>query len=137
MTRGGQGSLKYATAEERAAAKASYKEAYKRAEIKYMNKLKSDPILYEAYLKRKAADKTRARKNPEVRKITNERTSKCCNEIKQLRQQVIDLNNRFPLVLTDEEKYNLKAANRCRSLKYLKYLKEKFREVQDEDLKGK
>ena len=34
MTRGGQGSLKYATAEERAAAKASYKEALKKLHVR-------------------------------------------------------------------------------------------------------
>ena len=33
----------------------------------------------------------------------------------------------------EEEKYNLKAANRCRSISYLTKLLEKFKEIQYED----
>lgn len=126
MTRGGQGSLKYITIEEQQAAKAAYKPAYDRGALKYKEKLQNDPILYKKYLDRKAADKRRARQNPRTRKEMNARTQKCHNDVKQLREYVMDLNSRFPNILSEEEKYNLRAANRCRSIKYLTLLKLKF-----------
>lgn len=128
MTRGGQGSLKYVTVEEQQAAKAAYKPAYKRGALKYKEKLRNDPDLYKKYLARKAADKRRARQNPNIQKITNERVSKCHAEVRELRKFLIELDKNFPEVLSSEEKYNLKAANRCRSIKYLTALKLKFEE---------
>ena len=128
MTRGGQGSLKYATVKEQQAAKAAYKFAKERAEKIYQEKLKSDPLLYRQYLDRKAADKRRARQNPKVQKVTNERVSKCHAEVRELRKFIIELDKKFPEILNPEEKYNLKAANRCRSIKYLTALKLKFEE---------
>ena len=126
MTRGGQGSLKYLTIEEQQTAKANYKAAYDRAEQKYKNKIKNDPIAYKKYLARKAADKARARQNPKVREITNKRVANCHSKVKVLRQLIVELDNKFPAVLNKLEKYNLKAANRCRSIKYLTELYNKF-----------
>lgn len=128
MTRGGQGSLKYVTVEEQQAAKAAYKPAYVRGALKYKEKLQNNPELYKKYLARKAADKKRARQDPAVQKLTNERVSKCHAEVKELRKIIIELDKKFPTILTLEEKYNLKAANRCRSMKYLTALKLKFEE---------
>ena len=128
MTRGGQGSLRYITIEEQQAAKAAYKPAYQRGALKYKEKLRNNPDLYKKYLARKAADKRRARQNPNIQKITNERVSKCHAEVRELRNFLIELDKNFPEILNSEEKYNLKAANRCRSIKYLTTLKLKFEE---------
>lgn len=126
MTRGGQGSLKYLTVEEKLAAKATYKVANDRAEKRYRARLKADPIAYKNYLKRKAADKARARQDPNIREITNKRVANCHAQVKLLRQSVISLNQQYPNILNLDEKYNLKAANRCRSIKYLTELYKKF-----------
>lgn len=131
MTRGGQGSLKYLTVEEKLAAKAAYKVVRDQAEERYRAKLKADPIAYKNYLKRKAADKARARQNPEIRETTNKRVADCHDRVKLLRNLIIALNQQYPTILTEIEKYNLKAANRCRSIKYLTELYKKFEDYTD------
>lgn len=131
MTRGGQGSLKYLTVEEKLAAKTAYKVVRDQAEERYKARLKADPIAYKNYLKRKATEKARARQNPKIRDIVNKRTANCYAQVKFLRQSVISLNQQYPNILNSKEKYNLKAANRCRSIKYLTELYKKFEDCID------
>ena len=107
------------------------KQASQQAEKRYRDKLKDDPIAYKNYLARKAADKAKARQNPVVREKERIRTKKCQTEIKVLRKQIMLLDATFPTVLTEIEKYNLKAANRCRSIKYLTELYKKFEDCID------
>lgn len=106
--------------------KPEVKQARQQTEKRYRDKLKDDPTAYKTYLARKAAEKAKARQNPVVREKERIRTKKCQTEIKDLRKQIISLNTTFPTVLNEIEKYNLKAANRCRSIKYLTELYKKF-----------
>ena len=103
--------------EQRLAGAARYKESLKASSEKKI-----------AYDERKAAEKRRARQDPKKRQTMNERTAEIHNLTKQLRKQVQELDTRYPTILAEEEKYNLKAANRCRSIKYLTTLKLKFEE---------
>lgn len=106
-------------------------EAKQEAKQKYKDKLKNDPVAYKKYLARKAAEKARARQNPTVREKERIRTKKCQTEVKSLRKQIILLDTTFPTILNEIEKYNLKAANRCRSIKYLTELYKKFEDYTD------
>lgn len=131
MTRGGDGSLKYVTEEEKLEAKKRWRPAHDKADKKYLDKIKSNPETYRKYLDKKALQKAIARQDVNVRNAERLRTKKCLEEVKQLRKQVIVLDLKFNYILSEEEKYNLKAANRCRSISYLTKLLEKFKEIKD------
>lgn len=94
----------------------------------YRESLIASPEKKRAYDQRKAAEKRRARQDHEKRQIMNERTAELHNRVKQLRKQLQGLDAMYPEVLSNEEKYNLMAANRCRSIKYLTTLELKFGE---------